>query len=118
MISVNERQWTQFMVGIDRNDVGPFKQKNRANNNDSWREYYEGDELVASMFTKNCNTPTKEYHPVDQTFNITQSLLNAVEYIYIPTNEELKIWDDPINEHKYNITEIISTREQEWKDNH
>jgi len=101
MIVVSENRWKQFCEGMRRGDVGPFTQENIKFDENVLRAYYDGDSIVALMSVEN-----KEW-----SFYINQDIIDATKYIYIPTQEEWELWNDPYNDDEYDVEAIIASRE-------
>ena len=91
MKKVNRLIWKKFMEGLARKTVGPFRQLNSFKDRCSYRDYYDGDSIVARMSTH--DDGYKCLHDCNQYFEIEKDIVELVYPHYIPTDEEYDEWD-------------------------
>lgn len=93
------------MTGTRRQDVGPFTRRNLVDGEDCLREFHnENGDVVARM--RVCGGNTDAFgHDCGRVFEVDQGIITAISSIFIPTQEQWDVWEDPVNDNG------------EWEDN-
>lgn len=94
---ITERQWQQITQGIGEQCCGPLEWVNLNQGVDAFREYRQGDQVVARMTVYEANTD-KPGNECARKFEAEPWLLDRCKHIYIPTQAELNHWEDAYNE--------------------
>jgi len=93
MISVRLEGWKRALEGQRRGDVGPFRQQNRVEGKHGIREYFDGKTVVMRMCVFESETEKPGYL-CDRSFEVSKSIVDATDYIYVPTDEDIEVWGE------------------------
>lgn len=92
MPEVDATGWERALEALRRGDVGPYEWVNVVDGADCVREYRLDGVVVMRMRVVG-SMGEGMAHELDRVFEVSQEIIDAAAYIYVPTQAEHDLWD-------------------------